>query len=169
MKMSDGEKLIAVMLADIMAANDIRGETEPEFVKSAIFGDDLWALERKYHGLFHNEGPSHETVNETTDILQMCRIVEGSIGQLSEKELSTIDENDRHIFVGFDGNHDDHYGVAEMQIEHMNLWREFRERGLNSHSRVLDKYRRQLEVFTKNDLGAEIPMSLENIKKITEA
>jgi hypothetical protein len=35
-QLSDGEKLIALMLADIMQANEIRGEIDPAFVKEEI-------------------------------------------------------------------------------------------------------------------------------------
>jgi uncharacterized protein len=146
-KMSDGEKLIAIMLADLLQAQGVQGELNPEFVKEAICGNDLWALKWEYSGLFHDEGPDEETVRETADILTMCSFVEYSINQLAPEELEQIPEDDRQVFVGFDGNHDDHFGVAIMFIQKMKRWQEFADRGLNSHSMVLPNYRRMYPVF----------------------
>jgi uncharacterized protein len=167
-KLSDGEKLIAVMLADLLQAHGVEGEIDPEFVKEAIFGNDLWALKWKYDSLFHDEGPSDETVRETANILTMCSLVEYSLSTLKPEELAEIPERDRNVFEGFDGNHDDHFGVAIMFIQKMNRWSEFKDRGLNSHSTVLPKYRRMYEVFK----GFEIRhggFNLDEIKAILGA
>ncbi|MEM7690118.1 MAG: YfbU family protein [Pseudomonadota bacterium] len=147
MQMSDGEKLIAMMLADLMRAGKISGEIDPDFVIEAIAGDDLWALKDRYHGLFHNDGPSDDEVNETYDILEMARAVEFSIDRLSDEEKAEIEENDRQVFIGFDGNHDPHLGVPRMAIEKLNKWQEFSERPLNCHHTILPRYRRQIQVF----------------------
>jgi len=40
-KLSDGEKLILLMLSEIYEKTGIEGEIEPEFIQSAIFGDHL--------------------------------------------------------------------------------------------------------------------------------
>ncbi|GBF86486.1 hypothetical protein AsFPU3_3557 [Aphanothece sacrum FPU3] len=45
MKMSDGEKLIAVMLADLLEHLEVRGEINTALIKEAIYGDDLWAIQ----------------------------------------------------------------------------------------------------------------------------
>lgn len=147
MKMSDGEKLIAVMLADLLQAQGVKGELDPEFVKEAIFGNDLWALKWEYGSLFHDKGPDEATVRETADILTMCSFVEYSIKELKPEELDQIPQDQREVFEGFDGNHDDHFGVSIMLIQKMKRWPEFAGRGLNSHSMVLPSYRRMYAVF----------------------
>lgn len=151
MKMSDGEKLIAIMLADLLEAQGVNGEIDPAFVKTAIFGGDLWAFKWQYSGLFEVEEAAPEAVKETSDILGMCSFVEYSIKELAPAELGQITELDRIVFEGFDGNHDEHYGVASMFISTMGRWSEFRDYPLNSHSTVLPKYRRMLAVY--NGLG----------------
>jgi len=39
MKITDGEKLILLMLSDLYERLGVEGEIEPEFIKSAIFSD----------------------------------------------------------------------------------------------------------------------------------
>lgn len=171
-KMSDGEKLIAIMLADLMRAGKVNGEIDPDFVIEAIAGDDLWALKDRYHGLFHNEGPDEETVNETYNILEMARIVEFSIDRLNEEEKAKIDEKDREVFIGFDGNHDPHIGVARMSIEHLNKWQEFADRPMNCHHTILPQYRRQLEVLEdirRNEKRAGPWLNLDQIQRVLSA
>lgn len=169
MELTNGEKLIAIMLADIMQANEISGEVDPAFVKEAITGGDLWALEWRYPGIFHGEEPDEETVKETGDILSMCSVVEYSISELGDTDLAEIPAHDRTVFVGFDGNHDDHYGVATMMIEHMGRWTEFQDRSLNSHGPVLDKYRRMKAVYDAGGGASGSPFPLHRIQEILAA
>jgi uncharacterized protein YfbU (UPF0304 family) len=147
MKLSDGEKLIAVMLADLLDAQGVKGEIDTTLLKSAISGGDLWALKWEYSGLFDAEERDPNIVTETSDILSMCSFIEYSIAQLSDQERNQIPQNSQVVFVGFDGNHDDHFGVASMFIQEMGRWGEFKNRSLNSHGTVLPKYRRMREVF----------------------
>ena len=164
MKLSDGEKLIAMMLADIMEANEIRGEFEPSFIKEAIASGHVWALKRKYSGIFHDYEPDPAVVEETGDILNLCRILENSIKNLDPRDQGEIPEVDRQVWIGFDANHDDHYGVARMQIEEMGLWIEFKDRPLNSHHEVLERYRNMRSRYEAE--GARYPLPLSSIKKI---
>lgn len=169
MKLSDGEKLIAIMLADLLEANGINGEVDPAFVKEAITGGDLWALKWEYPGLFHGEEPSDAIVSETADLLSMCSVIEFSISQLDPTDLAEIPANERTVFVGFDGNHDDHFGVANMMIEHMGRWSEFHGRNLNSHGTVLTKYRRMKMAYEAVGGAVSSPLSLDNIQSILAA
>ena len=51
MKLSDGEKLIILMLSELYEKLGVEGEIEPDFIKSAIFGNQLWGLKWKYSGI----------------------------------------------------------------------------------------------------------------------
>ncbi|APX65016.1 YfbU family protein [Sphingomonas sp. gentR] len=152
MKLSDGEKLIALMLADIMEAGGIKGEIDPSFVKTAIAGDDLWALRWKYDSFFHNEGPSEAIVDETAQIMTMCRVVENSIASLDPAERVEIPAHKQRVFVGFDGNEEPHYGVAVMLIQELDRYDEWADRPLNAHHRTIDKYRRMRAVYDRIEL-----------------
>lgn len=51
MKLTDGEKLIILMLTEMYEKLQIEGETEPDFLRSAIFNDHLWGIRWKYSGI----------------------------------------------------------------------------------------------------------------------
>jgi hypothetical protein len=168
MKMSDGEKLIAMMLADLLEHLEVRGEINTALIKEAIYGDDLWAIQWGHSGLFHNEGPSDEIVDETAKIMTMCRVLENSIAELSDHDREQIPERQRRVFEGFDGNEEPHYGVAVMLLEQLNRYREFQDRDLNSHHNTLEKYRAMREVFDQVYAGAR-PLSLRDIQTVLAA
>jgi hypothetical protein len=165
-KFSDGEKLIAIMLADIIEANGKSGEIEPDFVREAITSDHLWALRWKYPGIYHNGGNDPEVVEETAAIMTMCRVIENSINDLDPADREKIPERDRKVFVGFDGNHDDHYGVARMLIEHLDRFEEFKDRGFNSHSTVLPQYRRMMDDYKAAGGAGRSPLPLSEILSV---
>jgi len=163
MKLSDGEKLIAFMLADIMSAQGIHENIDPELVKSAIAGDDMWALNWKYNSLFHSDGPSDEIVQETADIMTMCRVMENSISELDDPD--SLPDNAMPVFVGFDGNEEPHYGVATMLVEKLDRFTEWADRDLNSHHSTLGRYRSMKRTYDEQPRGQfgslELPAILE--------
>jgi uncharacterized protein len=169
MKLTDGEKLITAMLADIIEHLGIKGEFDPAFIRTAVFGDDGWALKWKYSSLFHNEGPSDEVVAETAKIMTMCRVVETSISLLSEDERASIPEHKQQVFVGFDGNQEDHYGVAHTLVNELGQFEEFAERGLNSHHATLESYRAMLRAYDHMELPMNGRFPLNDIMTILEA
>ncbi len=147
MKITDGERLLAVMLADLIKALGVSSQIDPDFVVKALTNGQAWALKSKHDALFDSDEDDEGEVQETARILTMCRAVEDSIAALASMELELISENDRLVFVGFDGNSEPHYGIAKTMIEDLGHWQEFKDRPLNSHSPMLDKYRRQYEAY----------------------
>ena len=160
MKISDGERLIAVMLAEVMEAMSLKEEIDPTFVKKVLINQDDWALSWKYSGLFPGEaGPDDDTVAETSSILSMMSFIEYSINQLpveQQAEFSNLE------FIGFDGNHDRHYSVAITLIEDLDRFSEFAGRTLNSHGaataegylRIKPAYDRAMQGCSGNALSA---------------
>lgn len=167
--MSDGEKLIAFMLADIMKSQKVEGEIDPDFVTTAIAGDDLWALKWKYGGLFETEGPSDDIVDETAKIMTMCRVVENSINQLSPDERDKISERERTVFVGFDGNEEPHFGVASMFVEKLDRFTEWADRSMNSHHNTIEKYRSMKRVYDGLPRSTRGLLDLDGIKAVLAA
>jgi uncharacterized protein YfbU (UPF0304 family) len=149
MKFTDGERLIAVMLAEVMEALKLDQELDPTLVKSLVISNDGWALRRKYSGLFDSEAPSDEVVKETGDILWMFSIIEDSITRLSGAEAEEAKGWFNNKWNGFDGNNDDHYGVARTMIEELGEFSQSRQGvNLNSHTQSsLPQYRRMYETF----------------------
>ena len=168
MKLSDGEKLIAFMLADIMEAGGIEGDIDPSFVKTIIASDSLWALKWKYHGLFHGEGADEDTVQETASFMTMCRVVENSIANLPQDERATIPEHEQKVFVGFDGNEEPHYGVAVTLVEQLDRFNEWAERGLNSHHNTVGRYRRMKNTFDRLPRGHSGLLDLAGIRAVLQ-
>ena len=149
MQMSDGERLIAVMLAEIMEALKLNNDIDPALVKTLVINNDGWALRRKYSGIFGSEAPSDDVVRETTDILWMFGIIESSIGRLTGTEAEEAKTWHFNQWHGFDGNNDSHYGVARTMIEELGEFQQSRNGvNLNSHTQSsLPHYRRMYEKF----------------------
>ncbi|WP_340265394.1 YfbU family protein [Sphingobium mellinum] len=149
MKMSDGERLILVMLAEVMEALKLDREIDPSLVKSLVINNDGWALARKYPGIFESQAPSDEVVSETTNILWMWGIIESSIQKLSGAEADEAKTWHWTAFAGFDANNDPHYGVAQTMIQDLEEFSTSRKGvNLNSHSQTsLPRYRQMFAKF----------------------
>ncbi len=152
--LSAGERLVALMLCDVLKALPQRSDREfdPEEVREIIGGGHLWALKSTYSWAFNREMDDPTVVDEVYEILQMWEQVQESFDALvpAEKErvLKEADViGDPPRYEGFDGNNDEHYGVAFFIIKHMERFDRF-EKALNSHSRgTLPMYRRMLDVY----------------------
>jgi len=152
-KITDGERLILGMLAEIQTHMKVKGEFEPGFIMDAIYGGHYWGLAWKYSGLFHRHEDGAQNVSEVVDILDMWSFIESGYAGLSakdktrvEKEAEPFGKNPR--FPGFDGNNEtEHLGIADFLVEKLERFSGFDGRDLNSHWQSLDTYRRMLRVF----------------------
>jgi len=171
MSLTDGERLITLMLADLMQGLEISGEIDPALVKRLVIDKDDWALRFRYPGVFHDEpGPTDEEVSETTEILSMMSFIEYSIRELPEGERAEFEANNRLRFRGFDGNNDPHHGIAHTLINDLDRFGEFKDRGLNSHSRAtLPTYQRLLPIYEAllHDCSGD-PFSAEQLRTLAE-
>ncbi len=151
LQISDGERLIMLMLCELYQALKIKGEIEPEFIQEVIYGGHFWALEWKYTGIFHNHKDSRKTLSEVVDILDMWSFIEGAYKKLPAKEKKAVQAatNREDIqFAGFDGNNEsEHMGIASFLIEKMGRFQTFKGRYLNSHSPSIAGHRAMLSVF----------------------
>jgi uncharacterized protein YfbU (UPF0304 family) len=151
MKLSDGEKLILMMVADMYKHLKIKnGEFDPDFVMDTITHDYLWGFNWKYTGIPFEKEPNPPEVRETADILDMWYFLEGGYEKLSpadkQKVKDAIDRDQVH-FLGFDGNNEDHYGIARYFVEKLQRFEHFKGRDLNSHMPSIDRYRHMYRVF----------------------
>ncbi|MET4603256.1 uncharacterized protein YfbU (UPF0304 family) [Bradyrhizobium sp. JR4.1] len=153
MKLSDGEKLILLMLADIYKAMKIKGEFDPEFISNTIFKDKLWGFNWELHGIPFEPSDDPPEVRETTDFLDMWRFVEEGYEALTPAEKAQLEKDAEPFgtdvkFPGFDGNNEPHYHIANYMLEDMrHRFVSFKGRDLNSHSHSVDSYRRMYRVF----------------------
>ncbi len=169
MELSDGEKLILIMLSEIYEHLKIEGEIDPQFVQSAIFREQTWALAWKYPGIAgSSENNTPPVVNEVLDILEMWEILEISYNKLQPADKARVETEaepfGRNVqFRGFDGNNEtESMVVAGFLVNDLERFSTFKGRDLNSHMPSLETYRRMLAVFrplrsslTYNPLNAE--------------
>jgi len=149
MKLSEGEKLILLMLTDLLNPKGQSSGINPKLVQTAVTSNQTWMLDIEYD----TGVPLPEDVSETIDILDMWYIIEDVYAKLSKEDKAILKEQaepfgDNVGFAGFDGNHDNHYGIAHSLIHDMERFGSFKDRYLNSHSQsTLLGYRRMYSVF----------------------
>lgn len=152
MKLSDGEKLIILMLTDMYKAMKIKGEYDPEFISQTIYNDKLWGFNWQFTGIPFEHDETPEAVNQTCDVLDMWWMIEEAYDKLStaDKDQLAIDAEPfgRHVrFHGFDGNNERHFGIALYLVDDLKRFSHFKGRDLNSHAPSIDGYLRMYEVF----------------------
>lgn len=153
MKITDGEKIILLMLSELYEQLEIRGEINPKFMKEAIFSNNLWALPWKYSGIPFEDQEDPAIVKEVFEILDMWSFIEYSYAQLDdqdkallEKDLTPLGKDPK--FSGFDGNNESEYmGTASFIVNELERFVEFKGRSFNCHFPSIDGHRRMLCTF----------------------
>ncbi|KVE87493.1 YfbU family protein [Burkholderia vietnamiensis] len=173
MKMTNAEKLITVMLCEVMEQLDINRDIDPEFVKEAVFNDHLWALEWQYQGIFGDSmSPTPPKVSFVTDVLDMWYFVEHGCANLSDRDKERVEAEVPFgiaKFEGFDGNNETEYmSIARFLVEKLNRFTNFKGRAFNSHMPCVDRYQKMLQVFApiRDRLDGTRPLSADEIIQI---
>lgn len=153
MQLSDGEKLILLMLSELYEKLGVDGEVEPDFIRSAIFGDKLWGIRWKYSGIPFSDADDPEVVREVVDILDMWSFIERTYEELDEEQRQRLAQEAEPFgadpkFRGFDGNNEsEHMSTAMFLVNELERFEEFKGRSFNCHHKSLDMHRRFLENF----------------------
>lgn len=153
MKISDGEKLILLMLSELYEKMNVEGEIEPEFIKSAIFRDQLWGIPWKYSGIPFEDQETPDIVKVVVDILDMWSFIEYGYQGLSKEEKAQLEIDAAPFgkepqFRGFDGNNESEYmSVASFLINDLDRFQDFKGRSMNSHMPSIETYKRMLSAF----------------------
>jgi uncharacterized protein YfbU (UPF0304 family) len=154
MELSNGEKLMIMMLADLLKAQNVDGDIDADFVSEAITSGNSWALRNKYPGIFHGEEASDAVVRKVHDVLTTWSVIERAVAELSpedraklEEEAAPFGKNPR--FPGFDGNNESEYrSAATFMIEKLGFYPEFADRSaLNSHMQTIESFDRMKPTF----------------------
>jgi uncharacterized protein len=153
--LSDGEKLITMMLADVINGLNIKAETNVELVKNVIYGGHYWALDWEMPGLFHTHIDKRGHVSFVANVLDMWDFMEVAFEKLDDGDKARLAEASKPFgtlvrFPGFDGNNEAEYlGIARFLIDDLGRFGRFqdRERGLNSHHPTLKMYGAMYRVF----------------------
>lgn len=173
MRISDGEKLILLMLSELYDQLKIDGEIEPDFIRSAIFSNNIWAIPWKYSGIPFEDQEDPEIVKEVLDILDMWSFIEYSYGQLSEDDKAYLENEAAPFgkdpkFPGFDGNNESSYmGIASFIVNDLDRFEEFKGRNFNSHCPSLDGHERMFSVFKEIRKNMNFgPLSVDELARI---
>jgi uncharacterized protein YfbU (UPF0304 family) len=152
-KLSSGEKLILLMLCEIYEHLKIKGQTDTELIKEAIFSGNLWGLGSGMPGVFHDSETPLEVVHETVNILVMWERLEQSFKNLGPEDKATLAKSSEAFgenvkFPGFDGNNESEYiSATRFLVESLDRFQHFKGRDFNAHMPTLDGHRRMLKVF----------------------
>lgn len=154
-RLSDGEKLIAMMLGDLIEGLGLEVETDVGLVQKVILGGHYWALGWEMPGIFHGRADQQSRVRFVVDVLEMWSFIEEAFEPLDTESRARIAAEAGPFgrvaaFPGFDGNNEiEHLGIARFLIEDLERFSRFRQghRDLNSHWPTLEIYGRMLRAF----------------------
>jgi len=174
---SDGEKMIVLMLCDLMEHLKVKGETNTKLLKSVIFGGHYWALKWDLTGVFHGHVDRPEVVTDVANILDMWSFIEFGYAKLSKKEKERIEKEvppfGKYVsFRGFDGNNEsEHMSIAYFLVDDMGRFSHFKGRDLNSHAPTLTPARRMYRLFEpmRAGLGGGVELGADQIIKLMQA
>jgi uncharacterized protein YfbU (UPF0304 family) len=175
LNLSDGEKLIILMLADIYKAQKIKGSFDPEFISTTINNDKLWGFNWQYSGIPFGPYEAPHEVKETCDYMDMWSFIEEGYAKLSAANKKKLAEDAEPFgknvkFRGFDGNNESHFGIASYLVEDLKRFSRFKGRDLNSHMPVVDAYARMYKVFEPLREGLHSrPLNLAELTAILKA
>jgi uncharacterized protein YfbU (UPF0304 family) len=151
LKLTNPEKLILVMLAEIHETLKIKNGVDTELVKSAIHNDNTWALSWELPGIV-GDSPDETPpqVNEVAEILEMWTLLEEayeSSGNADKQKIET-EAGGKFRFRGFDGNNETELmSIASFFVNDMEKFARFAGRDFNSHMQSIDIYRRMFAVY----------------------
>src|ERR1700730_12916882 len=125
MRLSDGEKLILLMLSEVHQELGISSGVDAKLVQSAIYNDKTWAIPWEMGSITFEDTKTPGVVNNVIDTLEMWDILELSYEKLSPEDKSRVlteaEPFGKEVkFGGFDVNNEGkHYGTARFLVDDM--------------------------------------------------
>ncbi|HCE9325935.1 TPA: YfbU family protein [Pseudomonas aeruginosa] len=151
MKLTDGEKLITLMLCELYDRLQVNAEIDPDFLRTAIYTGNEWSLAWKYPGIPFEDQKDPEQLKEILDILDMWEHIEISHEKLSSHEKEELEKQPfgkDPKFFGFDGNNEAEYiGITSILLNELDRFQRFKDRELNAHMPTLEIYNRMLPTY----------------------
>lgn len=149
------ETLHTHLLGEILKAVKPKSESDPDFIRAALYDGQAWAIRWETPGLVDAHTSRLETVHEVTDTLQMWEYLEEAYEHLGAKDRELLAEEAAPFgkdprFPGYDANNEtEHFGIAKFMTAKMGRFPRFADRDLNSHWPSVETYRRMLAVFQR--------------------
>lgn len=160
MTLTDGERLILLMLADLQINTPYQYDIEPDFIKSTILDGQEWAILWRYPALPHSEPVNDPPeLEEVLDILEMWDVIERTYEQNRNDRRASEGKGDSeqqnyNRFPGFDGNHETSYWqIADYLTNKLGRFERFKGRYLGGAVYRLKGYQRMLKVYSNMRLS----------------
>jgi uncharacterized protein YfbU (UPF0304 family) len=152
MKLSQGERLIISLLADLHDHLRVENSVSPKLLQAAVLDGHLWELDWTYESLANDYSVGESVVRHVVDTLDMYMFLETAFEDLTTADQSKIkaaNYNGAPTFEGWDGNNESQYNsVASTLIDDMDRFHHFANRShLNSHMPSVEAYERMLTAF----------------------
>ena len=150
---SDGEKILLLMLEGIYKHLQIDGNIDPEFIVNAMMEGRYWAIQERHDYLLHNRVQDKQVVREVVDVLDMWAFIEEDYEKLSknEKELVAAEGGPfgEHVtFRGFDQKWEGEYwSTVRFLTDHMGRFARFKGRDFYTIGKHMQGYRRMVDIF----------------------
>lgn len=153
--LSDGEKVIALMLTDLLKGLDVKTDINTDLIQSVIYGGHYWALGWEMPGVFHGHADKQSRVRFVVDVLDMWTFLEEGFEELSDDDKAKLaveaDPFGKHVkFPGFDGNNEgEYFSITNFLVKDLKRFSRFNHshRSLNSHHRTLETYGKMYQAF----------------------
>jgi uncharacterized protein YfbU (UPF0304 family) len=153
--LSDGEKLITLMLGDLFGKLRVQSEIDIGLLEKVIYGGHYWALRTGLPGIFHGHADTQRQVRLVRDVLQMWSVLQDAFEGLDDEGRSRVAAacplaSEGVVFPGFDANEESEYlGIARFLMEDLEHFGRLAagRRSLNSHWPMLNAYRSMLDAF----------------------
>lgn len=153
MNLSEGERLILVMLCDICKALNLKGEIDPDALKPLILERGHNDAARALGGENSLDRERTPVASEVSEILDMWSAIERGYKHLSVEEKRVVEAEAGPLgrgvrFSGFDAESEIEYrDAAHHLIEVTGLFERFQGRNLDAHMPALAGYRRMLRLY----------------------
>lgn len=153
MHLSEGERLILVMLCDIHKALKIKGAIDPDALTASVLNGDsggLGAVVSEVAGLCAS---AEGVAGEVDQILAMWAAIERGYKRLTVDEKREVEAGAGPLgrgvrFSGFDAESENrHREAAQSLIEQTEKFERFQGRNLDAHMPCLAGYRRMLRAY----------------------
>jgi uncharacterized protein YfbU (UPF0304 family) len=178
MKLTNPEKLILVMLAEIQEKLAMKDGTDHKLVANAIYSENTWALDWEMPGIVGSSAePTPPEVSFVVDVLDMWTFIEEAYESFNAVEKEKIKEEaspfGAHVhFAGFDGNNEgEAMSIANFLIEDMGRFSQFKGREMNSHCSSVPTYKKMLTAFEplRSTLDGRAHLSVDQVVSILKA
>ena len=149
MHLSEGEKLILVMISDIYQHLKL-DRLDAKLIREAISTGNTWAI----------PWDPDAVLDEVVDILRMWEYIEHGYQRLApaDRERVAKEVDDPVKFNGLGGDDDSqHVRVASFLINHMDRYENLKGRPLANSGYPIERHRRMLRAFDPLRIGRRPP------------